>query len=73
MPSRPRFDPTNVDLTDFDVAAMLESDLGRMARGAAEVAATGVREATYVTVGLTLLGVQRLRVRRREFERSLLR
>ena len=73
MVVRPRFDPTNVDLTDFDLAAMLESDVGRMARTAAGAAATGVREATYVTVGFTLLGVQRLQVRRRELEQSLRR
>ena len=67
----PRFDPTNLDLTDFDVQAMLDSNAGRAARTAVDAAAVGARELTYVSVGLTLLTLQRLRVRRREFLKSL--
>jgi hypothetical protein len=54
-------DPTRVDLTDLDLAAIA----GR----AAELA----KDATYVTVGLGVLGFQRAQVRRREIERRLRR
>jgi hypothetical protein len=75
------FDPTNLDLTDVDLTAI---DLGGVARSAlestgaitaraAEMAAAVARDATYVTVGLSLLTLQRAQVRRREFERSLRR
>jgi hypothetical protein len=64
-----RFDPTSIDLTDVDLV--------RAIRGTVEVGgslaarATGLaKDATYVTVGLGLLGYQRAQVRRREFERS---
>jgi hypothetical protein len=66
-----RIDFTNVDLTDFDVAAFIESDPGRVARAAIDLAVGAVRESTYVTVGLTVLGIQRLQVRRREIQRAL--
>ena len=55
---RPRFDPTSLDLTDFDVSAMLESDAGRAARTAVGTAVVGVREVTYVTVGFAVLGLR---------------
>jgi hypothetical protein len=58
-------DPTRVDLTDFDVTAIA----GR----AAHAATTLAKDATYVTVGLGILTVQRAQVRRREFERRLRR
>lgn len=54
-------DPTSVDLTDLDLTAIA----GR----AAELA----KDATYVTVGLGVLGFQRAQVRRREIERRLRR
>jgi len=64
-----RFDPTNVDLTDFDVVTAVRHTVdagGSLAGRAVELA----RDATYVTVGLGVLGYQRIQVRRREFERS---
>lgn len=64
-----RFDPTHLDLTDLDlVRAVRETvDVGAaVAARATELA----KDATYVTVGLGLLGYQRAQVRRREFERS---
>jgi hypothetical protein len=71
MALRPRFDPTNLDLTDFDVSAMLDSDAGRAARAVVGTAAVGVREVAYVTVGFAVLGLQRIRVGRRELARTL--
>jgi hypothetical protein len=65
----PRFDPTNIDLTDFDLVTAVRNTVdagGTLAGRAAELA----RDATYVTVGLGVLGYQRAQVRRREFERS---
>jgi len=53
------FPLTNLDLTNFDVAAILASDPAKAARTVIGIAATAAREATYVTVGLTVLGVQR--------------
>jgi hypothetical protein len=49
------------DLTGFDLVP------------AGRSAATAAREVTYVTVGLGVLTIQRLQVRRRELERSLRR
>lgn len=69
------FPLTNVDLTNFDVAAILASDPGRAASaavgGVLGAAATALREATYVTVGLTVLGVQRALSKRVDIERAL--
>jgi hypothetical protein len=65
-----RFDPTCIDLTDFDVARAIHGTVergGAVAGRAAELA----KDATYVTVGLGLLSFQRAQVRRREIERSL--
>ncbi len=65
----PRLDPTNIDLTDFDVVRAFRDTVdvgGSVAARAAELA----KDATYVTVGLGLLSYQRAQVRRREFERS---
>ena len=67
-----RFDPTCIDLTDFDVVRALHGTVelgGAVAGRAAELA----KDATYVTVGLGLLSYQRAQVRRREIERSLRR
>ena len=67
-----RFDPTCIDLTDFDVARAVHGTVelgGALAGRAAELA----KDATYVTVGLGLLSFQRAQVRRREIERSLKR
>lgn len=64
-----RLDPTHIDLTDFDVVRAIRDTVGAgstVASRAAELA----KDATYVTVGLGLLGYQRAQVRRREFERS---
>lgn len=58
-------DPTRVDLTDFDVPRIA----GRVADRVTDLA----KDATYVTVGLGVLTVQRIQVRRREIERSLRR
>lgn len=59
------FDPTAIDLTDVDVARLVRSvtdRCGSLPNGALGLA----REATYVTVGLTILGVQRAQVARRQ-------
>jgi hypothetical protein len=67
-----RFDPTSIDLTHLDLGAA--SQLVGPARDRAVAAvATGVKDVTYVTVGLGLLGFQRAQVRRRELERTLRR
>jgi hypothetical protein len=71
-PASSRFDPTSIDLTDFDVVRAVHGTVelgGTLAGRAAELA----KDATYVTVGLGVLGFQRAQVRRREFERSLRR
>ena len=69
------FPLTNVDLTNFDVAAILASDPGRVATavvgGVLGTAAMAVREATYVTVGLTVLGIQRALSKRADIELAL--
>jgi hypothetical protein len=63
-PSR-SFDPTAIDLTDVDLAHLVRSAAGRCSD--VPTAALGLaREATYVTVGLTILGVQRAQVLRRQ-------
>jgi hypothetical protein len=64
-----RLDPTNIDLTDFDVVRAFRDTVdagGSLAARAADLA----KDATYVTVGLGLLSYQRAQVRRREFERN---
>ena len=66
-------DPTNIDLTDFDVVRAIRGSVGlggSLATQAADLALDLARDATYVTVGIGLLGYQRAQVRRREFERS---
>jgi hypothetical protein len=68
--TRPPFDPTSIDLTDFDVERLVR----RAAGSTEEIGARLVdltRDATYVAVGLGVLGFQRLQVRRRELERRL--
>ncbi len=67
--SGPRFDPTNIDLTNLDLVRTVRDgvDVGGALAGRAT---SLVRDATYVTVGLGLLTYQRAQVRRREFERS---
>ncbi len=73
---------TRLDLTNFgpahlDLSALTDTSAARAARAGlsktAGVTARVVREATYISVGLTLLGIQRAQVRRRGFERSLRR
>lgn len=67
-----RFDPTSIDLTEFDVVRALRGTVhlgGALAGRATDLA----KDATYVTVGLGLLSYQRAQVRRREFERALRR
>jgi len=67
-----RFDPTSIDLTDFDVVHAIHGTVGlggALAGRAAELA----KDAAYVTVGLGLLSFQRAQVQRRELERSLRR
>jgi len=71
MALRPRLDPTSLDLTDFDVSEMLESDAGRAARAVIGTAAVGVREVTYVTVGFAVLGLRQVRERRRDLAKLL--
>jgi len=64
-----QFDPTHLDLTDLDLVRAIRDTVdagGAVATRATELA----KDATYVTVGLGLLGYQRAQVRRREFERS---
>ena len=67
-----RFDPTCIDLTEFDVVRAVRGtvNLGGVLAGRATDLA---KDATYVTVGLGLLGFQRAQVRRRELERTLRR
>lgn len=70
MASWTPLDPTNVDLTDFDLS-QIARDARRTTDALATRAATVARDAAYVTVGLGLLNFQRLQVRRRELERSI--
>jgi hypothetical protein len=68
----PRFDPTSIDLTDVDLVRALRQATsvgGSLPARAVDLA----RDATYVTVGLSLLTFQRAQVRRRELERALRR
>jgi hypothetical protein len=59
------FDPTAIDLTDVDLVHLVRSAAGRC--GDVPASALGLaREVTYVTVGLTILGVQRAQVLRRQ-------
>jgi uncharacterized protein YjbI with pentapeptide repeats len=80
------FDLTKIDLAKVDLAKvdLAKLDLGGVVRagieGAGHVTAamTGqatelAKDVTYVTVGATLLGVQRAQVRRREVARMLRR
>ena len=69
----PGFALGSVDLTNFDVAAMADSDVGRAARATLGVAFGALRETTYVGVGFAVLGIQRAQARRREFERAVRR
>ena len=62
------FDPTNIDLTDFDVDRLARTAAATTERLGARVLGL-TREATYIAVGLGVLGVQRAQVRRRELER----
>jgi hypothetical protein len=64
------FPLTNIDLTNFDVAAMLASDPAKLARSLIGATATALRETAYVSVGLTVLGVQRAQSKRHDIERS---
>ncbi len=58
----------SIDLTDVDLAPVVTA-----ARGAGSKAAEVARDATYTAIGLGILGVQRVQVRRRELERVLRR
>ena len=63
--SIPRFDPTNIDLTDFDVARAVRGTVdvgGTLAGRAGELG----KDATYGSGGLGLLGFQRPQGRRRQ-------
>jgi hypothetical protein len=60
------FDPTRIDLTNVDLRAAAD-----LAAPAVERAVSLAKDATYVTVGLGLLSVQRVQVRRRAFERAV--
>jgi len=64
------FDPTSIDLTEFDVERIVRSAAGTTEQLGARVLSL-TREATYVAVGLGVLGFQRAQVRRRELERRL--
>jgi hypothetical protein len=61
----------SVDLTNFDVSAMVDSDVGRATRAAVNVAFVALRETTYVGVGFAVLGIQRVQTHRRDFERTV--
>jgi uncharacterized protein YjbI with pentapeptide repeats len=79
------FDLTNFDLTRIDLSSVnlkvnLEDVVRAGIEGAGHLTATVAgqatelaKDATYVTVGATLLGVQRAQVRRREVARMLRR
>jgi len=65
-----RLDPTSLDLTDLDVGRVIRgipASPGALAAKLTDLA----RDATYVTVGLGVLNLQRAQVRRREIERLL--
>jgi hypothetical protein len=64
------FPLTNIDLTNFDVAAMLASDPAKIARTLVGATATALRETAYVSVGLTVLGLQRAQSKRHDIGRS---
>ncbi len=65
----PSFDPTAIDLTDVDIVRLVRGVTHRC--GSLPHSALGLaREATYVTVGLTILGVQRAQVARRQLLRG---
>ena len=68
----PRFDPTSIDLTDFDLVRTVQGTVEAGSALAGRVMDLA-KDATYVSVGLGLLSFQRAQVRRREFERSLRR
>jgi hypothetical protein len=71
-PRSPRFDPTSIDLTDVDLVRAVRQATsvgGSLPARAVDLA----KDATYVTVGLSLLTFQRAQVRRRELERALRR
>jgi hypothetical protein len=73
-PSSRRFDPTCIDLTDFDVERIVRSTVSTAGTAGGSVAHRLVdvaRDATYVSVGLGILGLQRAQVRRRDLERRL--
>lgn len=70
------FDPTRIDLTEFDVtqlASQANQRAADLAKGATGRATDLARDAAYVTVGLGILTFQRAQVRRRELERALRR
>ncbi len=64
-----RFDPTSIDLTGVDLVSAARQAAavgGSLTSRAVDLA----KDATYVTVGLSLLTYQRAQVRRRELERA---
>lgn len=65
-----RIDPTHIDPTDLDLSAVartMASTTSVVAQRAARLAV----DATYVTVGFGILGLQRAQALRRHIERSL--
>jgi hypothetical protein len=61
----------SVDLTNFDVSAIVDSDVGRAARATVDAAFGALRETTYVGVGFAVLGIHRAQTLRRELERAV--
>ena len=63
---------TSIDLTDFDLSRAIQSTRGATDSVAVRAAGLAI-DATYVTIGLSLLSFQRVQVKRREIERALRR
>ena len=62
----------SVDLTKFDLVPAVKT-LRKSGNFAVSTAGDVVKEAAYATVGIGILTVQRIQVRRREIERDLRR
>jgi hypothetical protein len=61
---------TSIDLTDFDLSRAAQSTRDATGSVATRAASLAI-DASYVTIGLGLLSIQRVQVKRREFERAL--
>lgn len=69
-PKLPRLDPTHIDLTDLDLAAAVHT-MASATTTIADRAVALAKDATYVTVGFGMLGLQRAHAIRRRIEQTL--